>query len=105
MNKYDWISVGMVLFGIYLFVEAVLELAGSIAQWVTLPAQFTASGQPLQSVVQAALVAVILKSFVGTCLIFLAPVFTAVLARRDQRLAARPLSTAPAPPAAAPSEG
>ncbi len=76
MNKYDWIMVGMVIYGIYLIVQGILGLVGT----VLLP---TIDGLGATNIRTSAIVLSLLTSFMGTCLVLLPLKFDlAVLERK-----------------------
>lgn len=77
MNRTDWMVVGMRLYGIYLCVSALETLAGVLF----LPAQ----AAPLAA---SPLAAIVLRSFLGTVLIFGAEAIGRRLEARDGSAAA-----------------
>jgi len=95
MNKYDWISVGMCLYGIHLVATALLQLVSIVTTLVAMGSAFAG----LSTFAQMGLFPMLLQSFVGSCLVLLGPNFTAVLERREKRM--RELGQVPAAPAPA----
>ncbi len=82
MNKYDWISVGMCLYGIHLVVTALLQLVSIVTTLFAMGSAFAG----LSTFAQMGLFPMLVQSFVGTCLVLLSPYFTAVLERRERRM-------------------
>jgi len=78
MNRYDWIMVGMCLYGIHLMVTGALGLCASFA----MPSFNGVQGMDMPDVKMASVVQSLVTSFIGSCLILLAFKFGASLSKK-----------------------